>query len=78
MKKPILYIDMDNVIVDFPSGITFIDEETKQEYEGNVDEVPGIFSYMEPMPGAINAVKKLNEHFELYILSTAPWKNPTA
>lgn len=29
MKK-IVYIDMDNVMVDFPSGIAKLDEKTKQ------------------------------------------------
>ena len=42
MKK-IVYIDMDNVMVDFPSGIAKLDEKTKQEYEGRYDEVEGIF-----------------------------------
>ena len=54
MKK-IVYIDMDNVMVDFPSGIAKLDEKTKQEYEGRYDEVEGIFSLMEPMPNAISA-----------------------
>ena len=51
MKK-IVYIDMDNVMVDFPSGIAKLDEKTKQKYEGRYDEVEGIFSLMEPMPNA--------------------------
>ena len=54
MKK-IVYIDMDNVMVDFPSGIAKLDEKTKQEYDGRYDEVEGIFSLMEPMPNAISA-----------------------
>lgn len=33
---------------------------------------------MKPMPGAIEAMHTLREHFDLYILSTAPWKNPSA
>ena len=33
---------------------------------------------MDPMPGAIKAIQELNQHFDLYILSTAPWYNPTA
>jgi 5'(3')-deoxyribonucleotidase len=55
-----------------------LSEATKAEYEGRIDDVPGIFSLMEPMPGAIEAVKILSPHFELYILSTAPWKNISA
>ena len=28
------------------------------------------------MPGAVEAYEKLNEHFNVYILSTGPWSNP--
>ena len=73
-----LFFDMDGVLVDFQSGIDKLSEETKREYEGRLDEVPGIFSLMDPMPGAIDAAHKLSEHYEVYILSTAPWNNPSA
>lgn len=76
MKR--LFFDMDNVLVDFASGIARIDEATKREYEGRLDEVPGIFALMEPMTGAINAVHHLAKKYDVYILSTAPWKNPSA
>ena len=33
---------------------------------------------MDPMPGAIEAMRELTPHFELYILSTSPWLNPSA
>ena len=58
MPKPILFFDVDNVLVDFQSGIDRLDEATKQAYEGNLDDVPGIFVLMDPMPGAIEAVHK--------------------
>jgi 5'(3')-deoxyribonucleotidase len=77
-NKKILYLDMDNVLVDFRSGIDRLSEETKAEYEGRIDDVPGIFSLMEPIPGAVEAVEILSRYFDLYILSTAPWKNISA
>ena len=73
-----LYIDMDNVLVDFPSGIAKLSTEIQKQYDGDLDEVPGIFSLMEPIPGAIDAFNTLSKHFDTYILSTAPWKNPSA
>ena len=76
MKR--LFFDMDNVLVDFQSGIDKLEESTKKEYEGRLDEVPGIFGLMDPMPGAIEAVHKLAEEYDVFILSTAPWKNPSA
>ena len=77
MKK-ILFFDMDNVLVNFQSGIDKLDEATKQAFEGHIDDAPNIFAKMDPMPGAIDAVHKLAEKYDVYILSTAPWKNPTA
>lgn len=78
MKKKILYIDMDGVLVDFESGIDQLDEKTKKEYEDRFDEVPGIFALMEPMPGAIDAFIRLSKVYDTYILTTSPWDNPTA
>jgi len=77
MKK-ILYIDMDNVLVDFLSGISKLSQEVINEYESNLDEVPNIFSLMEPLEGAIDSFKILSQKYDTYILSTAPWKNSSA
>jgi 5'(3')-deoxyribonucleotidase len=77
-KKKILYFDMDNVLVNFQSGIDQLNEETLKEYEGRLDEVPRIFSLMKPLSGAVEAVKLLSQYFDVYILSTAPWKNLSA
>ena len=78
MEKKRLYFDMDGVLVNFQSGIDKLTDAVKREYEGRLDEVPGIFSLMEPLEGAIEAVHKLQEHYDVYILSTAPWNNPSA
>lgn len=77
-QQKILYIDMDNVLVDFPSGITRITQDEQRKYEGNYDDVPGIFTLMSPMDGAVESYKKLHQEYDTYILSTAPWNNPSA
>ena len=76
----IIYVDMDNVLVDFPSGIAQLTEQTRAEYAGHLDDVPGIFSLMEPVEGAIDAFNLLAKCgvYDLYILSTAPWDNASA
>jgi 5'-nucleotidase len=74
----ILYIDMDNVLVDFQSGIDRLDEQTRALFADCLDEVPGIFSLMDPMPGAIAAYRQLSRKYDTYILSTAPWLNASA
>jgi 5'(3')-deoxyribonucleotidase len=73
-----LYIDMDNVLVDFKSGIDRLPQDVIAAHEGRLDEVHGIFALMHPMMGAIDAVQKLSLDFDTYILSTAPWENPSA
>ncbi len=78
MEKKRLYFDMDGVIVDFGSALKMQSAETLKEYEGREDEIPGLFGQMLPMPGALDAVRKLSEHYDCYILSTAPWGNPSA
>ncbi len=69
---------MDNVLVDFESGIKQLDEKTLTDYEGRLDDVPNIFSLMKPMEEAIDCFNELCEHYDTYILSTAPWKNHSA
>ncbi len=78
IPRKVIYIDMDNVLVDFQSGIDKCSADILKEYEGRLDEVPGIFGLMEPMPGAIETTKVLAEQFDVYILSTAPWNNSSA
>ena len=77
MKK-IVYIDMDNVLVDFPSAFDKIEQDVLDKYKGSLDDIPGIFSLMTPIDGAIEAFNRLASIYDVYILSTAPWKNPSA
>lgn len=69
---------MDGTLVNFKSGIDRLSPENLEKYSGHFDDCPGIFSLMDPMPGAVDAVKVLCSHFDCYILSTAPWNNPDA
>tara|TARA_B100001013_G_C24432163_1_gene372207 strand:- start:82 stop:603 length:522 start_codon:yes stop_codon:yes gene_type:complete len=72
----LIYVDMDNVLVDFKSGMQKLglDEDIDDP-----DDIPDIFSLMEPMPGAIDGFNKLHGMgHDVYILSTAPWENPSA
>ena len=78
MKKKILYFDMDNVLVDFPSALPKVEPKLLQEFEGRLDEIPGIFSLMDPIIGAVEAFERLSNVYDSYILSTAPWENSSA
>lgn len=80
MKKVTILVDMDGVLVNKPTAdhlarkmIYEVTEEVK-----HWSDIPGIFLDMEPMEGAIEAYKKLSEKFDLYIVSTAAWSNPSS
>jgi 5'(3')-deoxyribonucleotidase len=76
--RKIVYVDMDNVLVDFQSAFPRVSEAVLQQYEGRLDEVPGLFALMDPMPGAIDSYAWLTDRFDTYVLSTSPWENPSA
>ncbi len=78
MSKKRIFFDMDGVLVNFESGIEKLSDEVKEQYKGRLDEVPGIFALMDPIPGAREAVRLLAKYYDVYILSTSPWNNPTA
>ena len=50
---------MDGVLVDYPSGLAQLSRETLKEYEGRLYAVPGVFSLMKPLDGAIDAFNNL-------------------
>jgi len=87
--EKILYIDLDGVIVNFSSCYNKITEDEQIKFNPNnnppekanrYDEIPYIFSRMEPYPEALKAIKVINESkkYEIFILSTSPWNNSTA
>jgi 5'-nucleotidase len=76
--RKVLYVDLDNTLVDFQSGIDRLPRHLRERFDGSYDDAPGIFSLMEPINGAVEAFGKLSGRFDAYILSTAPWNNPSA
>ena len=69
---------MDNVLVDFKAVLHIQPKEILEAYSGREDEIPNLFAQMQPMKDAVESFNKLSEKFDTYILSTAPWNNPTA
>jgi 5'-nucleotidase len=80
MKKKIVYLDMDGVLVDLEANIQeffkFNPTQTTK-YKNRPDLIPNLFLDPPPIKGAIEAVNKLNESgkFELFIATAAPWGN---
>ena len=66
------------MLADFESAFPFFSEQIRQTFDGRLDEIPGIFSKMSPVAGAVEAFAILSQRFDTYVLSTAPWNNPSA
>ena len=69
---------MDGVIVDFQSGIDALSMAQRLDFKDKYQRCPGIFSLMKPYPGSIEAMKKMFDVYDLYILSSPGWYNSTA
>lgn len=78
MSKKILYVDMDNVLVDFSAALNKTDSTLLRQFEGRHDEIPGLFAQMPPVADALESYALLAQWFDTFILSTAPWDNPSA
>ena len=76
-NKKILYIDMDGVLCDFDSKAAMTPKHVKDKYGDNLHRVPGFYRDLKPLPGAIDAFKKLSKHYDVYIASTPSWSNPS-
>ena len=77
-QRSILYIDLDETLVDYHNGIHKCTEAELKQYEGRIWDIPGYFSRLEPMPSAVKAFRQLSLKYDTYILSSAPWGNPSS
>ena len=82
MTKKIIYFDMDGVLVDLAAKIAEYPAEVVAKFEKDdmVDQMPALFLDPPPMKGAVDAFNKFvnSDKYDVYILSTAPWENPSA
>lgn len=67
---------MDGVLVDiFKACETKYGKESVSKIGDLLDEDPELFFEAEPMEGAIEAYNKLIKVFDVYLLTSAPWKS---
>lgn len=73
MKKPRLYIDMDGVLCNFfKAALEALRENPEQKYP---QAQWGFFLKLEEIPGAIEAVNKLQEKYDVWILTRPSFHN---
>ena len=73
MKKPRLYIDMDGVLCNFyKAAMEALQKTPEQKYP---QSQWGFFLKLEEIPGAIDAVNKLKEKYDVWILTRPSFHN---
>ena len=70
----IVYVDMDDVLCNYTRAQTQMRRQSPEVVYPQ--SVPGFFLNLEPLAGAIRAVTKLREAFEVYILTAPSTRNP--
>lgn len=79
--KDLLFVDMDGVLVDAESGMKKWSQKlgltTKELFAKKLYHMPGFYSDLPVIPGAVEAFKILSEKYEVYILSAPSWENPS-
>lgn len=86
MHKKILYVDMDGVISDFNAGILQMFPEMKQIQNADTatgrlkelirEKAPHLYANLPLIAGVEKAIAILNQHYDIYILSTPMWSLP--
>lgn len=85
MKKKTVFVDMDGVVADFEKTLydmfPHILHLEGEERQNEIDDVcqtkaRNIFSHLELMEDAKYAFSVLNEHYDVYFLSTPMWDVP--
>lgn len=78
MEKKIVYIDLDGVVADFDKAVSNLSSNEKADYFNNYQNINGIYAELQPITGSIEAIKKILKNYDAYILTAAPWHNPSA
>lgn len=74
--KPILLIDLDGVLCNFDKRVDEL--KAKGITMNKLWAHPDAYKDLEPITGAVEAWKMLQEKYDTYILSTPPWSAPNA
>lgn len=73
-ERQIVYVDMDDVLCDY----TVAHIRTRKQHPDIAfpQSIPGFFEHLLPTDGAIDAIRKLRDEFEVFVLSAPSTRNP--
>ncbi len=73
-RRKRVFVELDNVLVDLLSDLVRHNvEENKVEF---IDKANFSIN-LKPVPGAMDAMHELQKYFDLYVVTTVPWENPS-
>lgn len=75
MTKKRVFIDMDNTLCDYAGRYREI-RESSEVHLPYPQSIYGFFTSLDPLPGALEAYRQLEEYFEVYILTAPSYYNP--
>lgn len=80
MNKKTVFVDLDGVLVDLIEQVNFElnNSETYKTVEDVIDFSETVFLESKPIKDSLESFAWLEKHFDVYILSTAPWLNVNA
>lgn len=76
--RPIVYIDLDGVVVDLIGQLDLELSQLTNTLESPtdwIDQSETIFLEAKPIAHALESIAELEKHYDVFILSTAPWNN---
>lgn len=76
--RPIVYFDLDDTLADFTTAEDHLRKSGLITPDERPDRWSHIYAILQPMPGAIEAVRQISQHYDCFIASTSPWLNDEA
>jgi 5'(3')-deoxyribonucleotidase len=73
--KQRIFIDMDNTLCDYTGRFSEMQAKSKHPLPYPQSQY-GFFSSLEPLPGALETYRALEEQYEVYILTAPSYLNP--
>ncbi len=70
-----IFIDMDNTLCDYTGKYLEMQSKSAGDLPYPQSQY-GFFASLEPLPGAIEAYRALEEHYEVYLLTAPSYLNP--
>ena len=74
----VVFVELSHVMMDYQTALEHLDDGTQDAYLRRMNEMPGVYSLMNPVFGALAGFEKLAQHHDVCLVSTPSWDNESA